>query len=74
MSKIATIEFDRIGRNHNVGPLVVEFDNDLALLDAVHDYARHQLTSREFSVEIDLDGGDVSIEYGRYGTGKLVIS
>jgi hypothetical protein len=54
-----TCTFDRIGRDHNVDPLIVEADNldnldDLA--EHVYQYARPLLASRDVDVVVGNDG------------------
>lgn len=67
------INFDRIGRNHNVDPLTVD-DSAApdAVAEAVWGYARRFLTSHDFDVAVDLSSGVISIEWGRFGRGVIV--
>lgn len=69
------INFQRIGRNHQVAPLEVEVQpgpqlmNDLA--EQVHRYARRHLGSSEYTVTVQLGAntgaGDGTIMCGRFG-------
>jgi hypothetical protein len=62
-----TVTFDRIGRNHNVAPLVEwvtgPIDPD-ALAEGIYHYARPHLASRDIEVAVDLDKGQVFIFAG----------
>ena len=61
------IDFERIGRNHNVPSLTVESDDGEAIAEAVYRHARNHLASRDFVVIVDLDKLSGSIEAGRFG-------
>jgi hypothetical protein len=76
------IEFDRIGRDRNVPPLVLsgmqvrtvaEMDlNDIA--KAVHEYAQPKLRSREIEVEVNPVMGTVYSGEHVAGSFTLVVS
>lgn len=51
-----TCTFDRIGRKHDVAPLVVEADNLDDLAERVFQYARPHLMSRDVEVVVGNDG------------------
>lgn len=54
--RVYTCTFDRIGRNHDVAPLVVEADNLDDLAEHVYQYARPHLGSRYIDVVVGNDG------------------
>lgn len=60
------VEFERIGRSHNVHGLVIEGTED-ELVDAVLAHCDRHLTSSGFDVTIDLDAGKGWIDGGRFG-------
>lgn len=60
------VEFERVGRNHNVENLSFEGTED-QLIDAVLRHCRRHLASRGFDVSIDLSTGRGWIEAGRFG-------
>jgi hypothetical protein len=68
------VTFERIGRRHDVEPLRLpgHLDQD-DVAEAVWDYARRFLGSREFEVNVRMAYGEgaVSIEYGRFGRGEI---
>lgn len=66
-TNVAVVTFDRIGRNHNVAPLTLDvqpgpqFARAERLIDAIYDYARPHLGSRDVSVEVGLaDDGSLT--------------
>ena len=74
------IKFERIGRTGttpaaaltlDVGPCETEDQRDQAAETAFRHVRKH-LASRDGSVVIDFDLGEVTIEGGRFGRGKLV--
>lgn len=54
-TRIFVIEFDRIGRNHDVPALHTEAADGEAIANAVYDHARPHLASREIEVFVNLD-------------------
>jgi hypothetical protein len=70
---VTTIEFDRIGRNHNVQNLTVDSDDADVIAGEVFIYARKYLASRDVNVVVDVDKGIVSIFAGFHngGTGRI---
>jgi hypothetical protein len=73
------VEFDRIGRTHDVPPLTTTATDADELADAVWEYARRYLVSHDYDVIVrgtaedddDLSRGKVSIGYGRFGSGTF---
>jgi len=72
-----TVTFDRIGRNHNVAPLVEwvtgPIDPD-ALGEGIYHYARPHLASRDVEVVVDPDMGKVFIFAGFHNAGEGTIT
>lgn len=48
------VEFDRIGRTHDVTPLVTKADDADVLAETIYRYARPHLRSRDVEVVVDL--------------------
>jgi hypothetical protein len=75
-----TFNFDRIGRKHDVQPLVipdVDLTDDRACdaMDAqVTKYIGKHLASRDFDWFWNTDETTFSIEYGRFGGGTVVVT
>lgn len=63
MKRTYTVTFDRIGRKHDVAPLVVEADNLDDLAEHVFQYARPHLMSRD--VEVVVSNGGPGEDSGR---------
>lgn len=51
------VTFNRIGRNHNVAPLLVDVDGPNHLAELIHQYARPHLLSRSFEVHVAPEDG-----------------
>lgn len=66
-----TVEFERVGRNHDVPPLTVEADDADEIAYHIYTYARRFLASRDVEVVVNLDALRGSINYGRFGTFTL---
>lgn len=64
------VTFDRIGRHHDVPPIELEQNEEMA--EAIARYARKFLTSGEYVVDVDLDAMRGTIEGGRHGTFTLI--
>lgn len=72
------VDFERIGRTHDVPQLTCDAVDADELADKVWDYARRYLVSRDYEVTVrgdededDLRSGKVSIGYGRFGGGTF---
>lgn len=61
------VEFERIGRSHDVPPLTTTAESAAHLAEQVYDYARRFLGSKGYTVVVDLDEMSGSIEAGRFG-------
>jgi hypothetical protein len=60
-------DFERIGRDHYVPPLVVEADDADEIAFNVFTYAKKFLASSGFDVTVNLETGKGFIEAGRFG-------
>lgn len=59
MAATTTVTFDRVGRNHNVAPLVITDTDDWdEIADRVYDHVRPHLRSRNVEVVIRSDPAD----------------
>ena len=68
------VTFERIGRNHDVQPLTVGAVSGDELAEAVYDYARPMLVSRDIEVFVNLDEGRGFIACGMaHNGGNFVI-
>ena len=47
------VTFTRIGRTRDLPPLIIETEDDGALLDAIHAFARPYLRSSDYEVALD---------------------
>ena len=70
MSYLAT--FDRIGRNHDVGPLAVSGDAD-SIAEQVYRYALGRLGSRDVDVTVDLGELTGTIFAGMHVAGRFTL-
>ena len=69
----ARVEFERIGRKREVPPLDVPAGLSAnGTAELLHKYVGKFLGSSEYTVMVDYRDGTVSIDGGRFGTGKLV--
>ena len=53
-----TVKFERIGRNHNIAPLVTDAADLNDLAEKIHRYARPHVLSRDYAVELNCVDGD----------------
>ncbi len=67
------IEFDRIGRNHNVEPLHVLALGEADLRRAIRTHARPHLRSRDFDVMLNDDGKSGWLACGMHVGGNFTI-
>lgn len=74
MTQTYRIEFERIGRNRNVAPMVAKVENADQLADYIHRHARPHLRSRDYEVELDLDEGKGWIACGFHCGGEFTIT
>lgn len=58
------ITFDRVGRNHDVKPLIVEAESPDRVARKIFGYVKPMLASRDVEVRIDLEAGNGSILCG----------
>jgi len=68
-----TVRFDRIGRNHNVKPLIVEARNADDLENKILRYARKWLVSRDVDIEFDPDKNNGFIVCGFHDGGSFTV-
>lgn len=66
------IEFERIGRNHAIAPLIANGSAD-DITDAVHKYARKHLRSSDYDVDLSLERMNGSIICGMHIGGRFTI-
>ena len=74
--KTYRITFDRIGRNHNVAPMLAKVDDAAPaeqLAAYIHKHARPHLRSRDFDVFVELDKGTGFIACGMHTGGEFTI-
>jgi len=67
------IEFERVGRNHAVGPLTVKVDGEADLCRAIRAHARPHLRSRDFDVILDEDTHRGWLDCGMHVGGKFTV-
>ncbi len=67
------VTFERIGRNHNVAPLVAAVADADDLATRIHKYARPHLRSRDYVVDLDLAEGSGFISCGMHSGGEFKI-
>lgn len=68
------VTFERIGRNHNVAPLVTKAEDGEALALRIEKYARPHLRSRDVEVAVNLAGGSGYIICGMHNGGEFAIA
>lgn len=68
------VEFERIGRNHDVAPLVATAVDGDELVPQIHDYARPHLRLADLSVVISGDGATGSILCGLNSGGRFTVT
>lgn len=68
------VEFERIGRTHNVEPIVVEVGDADQLAELIHSYARPHLGSRDVDVVVDLEAMAGSIFCGFHSGGNFTVA
>lgn len=75
MAEQLIVTFDRIGRTYNPPALTTPLAHPDRVAEAVYDYARKFLGSRDFEVDLRLPHGDepgaVAIGWGRMGGGTI---
>ena len=76
--KRLTITWERIGRNRNVLPFTADFDPDDErsidfLCRSIDNAIRRHVNSRTFAWSMDVDGGPITIDGGRFGNGVGVV-
>lgn len=67
------ITFDRIGRNHNVAPMIATVTDPDQLAAYIHKHARPHLRSRDYDVIVDMDKGTGFIACGMHTGGEFTI-
>lgn len=68
-----TVTFDRVGRKHDVAPLVVEAADAFDLAERIYGYVRPHLASRDVEV-ITPDEGTGYINCGFNNGGSFTVS
>lgn len=75
------VKFERIGRTGTTpeAALTVHVPANLAtdadrVAEVLYRHCRRHLASRWFDITVDLDGGEVLIEGGRFGKGKILVA
>ncbi len=75
------VKFERIGRTGTTpeAALTVHVpahfaDNADRVAEVLYAHVRRHLNSRDFEVTVDLEEGNVYIEYGRFGKGKILLA
>jgi hypothetical protein len=68
------VEFDRIGRTHDVAPLDVSAVDADALAESIYRYARPHLRSRDVEVVVDLEAMRGSILCGFHSGGRFTVT
>lgn len=69
-----TVTFERIGRERNLPPLVVEADGPDHLAEVVYHHARPHLVSRDVEVVVDLGAGTGQIFCGFNNGGTFTVA
>jgi hypothetical protein len=67
------VTFSRIGRNHDVPPLVTVASSADELAEVIYDYARPHLRSRDVEVYVDLEKQNGGILCGFNSGGMFTI-
>lgn len=69
---------ERLGRHADIKPFTVVIDQSdetdpQRLAEGLQNFAKDYLLSKDFGVVVDLNRGIFSIEYGRFGKGRIEI-
>lgn len=67
------IEFDRIGRNHSIEPLITEAKSGGDLAKEIWAYAKPYLRSRDVDINLDIRKGTGFIVCGMHNGGEFTI-
>lgn len=68
------VEFDRVGRNHDVAPLnIMATDADEAAFH-IYTYVKTMLLSRGFEIQVNLETGTGSIIAGFHDAGTFTLT
>ena len=67
------IKFDRIGRNHEVAPLVAVVEGEADLCRRIRAHARPHLRSRDFDVCVNEYGDGGFLACGMHDGGRFTI-
>jgi hypothetical protein len=75
------VKFERIGRSGTTpeAALTVHVpatfaDDENRVADYLYDHCKRYLNSRDFSISVDLEVGEVRIEGGRFGKGSILVA
>jgi hypothetical protein len=75
------VKFERIGRSGNTpeAALTVHVpasfaDDEDRVADYLYAHCKRHLVSREFTVSVDLEIGEVRIDGGRFGKGEILVA
>ncbi len=69
--KTYRVTFDRIGRNHDVAPLIAKARDAAELADRIYKHARPHLRSQDVDVFVELDAGKGFIACGMHTGGNF---
>lgn len=75
------VKFERIGRTGTTpeAALTVHVPANLArdadrVAEVLYLHCKRHLLSRDFEITVDLEQGDVFIEFGRFGKGRILVA
>lgn len=75
------VKFERIGRTGTTPEAALtvhvpaQFADDAdRVAEYLYVHCKRHLLSNDFEVTVDLEEGKVSLEYGRFGTGRILVA
>ncbi len=68
------VEFERVGRNHQVQPLTATVEGEADLARKIRAHVRPHLRSRDFDVMLDADAGAGWLACGMHSGGNFTFT